>query len=278
MYGMNKLVLLLSCALTHSKVPPPEYRAPVCRHQPCFRRKIRTTIVIEDSLWQDMQLAAGGGDPTQEIVNQLEITFEGVNRHLEELDNGGFVVDFGTRVTKLADSGIRLENSYVDRLDRNKTRRFERDNIFAHTFTFQEAVEKLPDRHAVDLRILVIPERGTSPTLATSEETCICNRDWFGCVAIFSIRFQNNWSFHQNIFAHEIGHALGMDLHDDQFYAANPGDKLLMWSSVGRGAFIWSPEAKQRINTQDNSCLRRVQLLPDSASSLDSSAVVFPDD
>merc|ERR1712106_649957 len=56
-------------------------------------------------------------------------------------------------------------------------------------------------------------------------------------------------------FAHEIGHALGMDLHDDQFYSSNPGDRLLMWSSVGRGATVWSPEARRRIRNQDNSCL-----------------------
>merc|ERR1712106_292939 len=135
-------------------------------------------------------------------------------------------------------------------------KRFDPDNSFSHTFTFQEAVQKLADRSAVDLRILVIPKRGTGPT-GTAEETCICNPDWFGCVAIFSIRSLNNWSYHKNIFAHEIGHALGMDLHDDQFYSSNPGDRLLMWSSVGRGATVWSPEARRRIRNQDNSCLAR---------------------
>ena len=158
-------------------------------------------------------------------------------------------------MVKLGRSEISLKNNYVDRINGNVTKRVDPDNIFSHTFAFQEAVQKLADRNAVDLRILVIPERGTDPTLATSEETCICNPDWFGCVAIFSIRSLNNWSYHKNIFAHEIGHALGMDLHDDQFYSSNPGDRLLMWSSVGRGAAVWSPEARRRIRNQDNSCL-----------------------
>jgi len=271
-------VMMLSwlTMLQAKKAPPPGKTDPVCEQHPCFMRKIRARIVIEDNLWDAMSSAGGGGDPSQDIVHQLETIFDGVNKHLRELDNGGFMVDFNRNVIKLGESAIKLKKSYVDRLDRNITKKFNKNNIFAHTFTFQEAVQDLSDRHAVDLRILVIPERGTNPVLATSEETCICNRTWFGCVAIFSIRFLNNWSYHQTIFAHEIGHTLGMDLHDDEFYTSNPGDKLLMWSRVGRKAFIWSPEARRRINRQDNSCLRRVQHIP-SLSSTVSSAVVFPD-
>merc|ERR1719483_747517 len=147
-----------------------------------------------------MSSAAGGDDPTEEINHQLENMFNGVDKHLSNLDNAGFKVDFGRRVVKLGRSEISLKNNYVDRINGNVTKRVDPDNIFSHTFTFQEAVQKLADRNAVDLRILVIPERGTDPTLATSEETCICNPDWFGCVAIFSIRSLTNWPYHKNIF------------------------------------------------------------------------------
>jgi len=274
-------VLVLGClaSLQARKEPPPGQTEPVCESPPCFLRKIRASIVIEDSLWEDMSSGRNNKGSSQEIVKQLKTVFEGVNKHLSRLDNGGFMVEFDHNVTKLGESGIRLKNTYVDRLNRNISKTFDKNNIFAHTFTFQEAVQELPNRHVVDLRILVIPERGTiqHTVLATSEETCICNRNWFGCIAVFSIRFKKNWSYHQTIFAHEIGHTLGMDLHDDQFYTANPGDKLLMWSRVGRKAFIWSPEARRRINNQDNSCLRRVHHITSSVSP-GSSAVVFPDD
>merc|ERR1712106_564349 len=235
--------------------PPSFARPPVCKNPPCSMKRIGVSIYIEDSLWDKMSNITGGDDPTDKITDQLKNIFKGVNEHLATLDNGGFKVEIGRPVVKLGRSEISLKNNYVDRINGNVTKRFDPDNIFSHTFAFQEAVQKLADRSAVDLRILVIPERGPDPTLATSEETCICNPDWFGCVAIFSIRSLTNWSYHKNIFAHEIGHALGMDLHDDQFYSSNPGDRLLMWSSVGRGAAVWSPEAQRRIRNQDNSCL-----------------------
>ena len=224
-------------------------------------RKIRASIVIEDSLWEDMSTFHGEDDPTQEIVNQLETLFKGVNKHLVRLDNGGFMVDFDHNVTNFGKSGIRLKNTYIDRTDKNILKKFDKSDIFAHTFTFQEAVEVLPNRYDVDLRILIIPERtliGNLQPRGTAEETCICNPDWFGCIAVFSIVLKNNWSFHQTVFAHEIGHTLGMDVHDDQFYNEDIKDKLLMWSSVSREAFVWSEEARRRINNQDNSCLCRV--------------------
>ena len=153
-----------------------------------MQRMIRARILIEDNLWDAMSSAAGGGDPSQDIADQLETAFDGVNKHLRELDNGGFMVDFDHNVTKLGESGIRLRKSFVDRRHGNVTKMFDKNDIFSHTFTFQEAVQELPDRRAVDIRILVIPMRGGGQELAAAEETCICNPGWFGCVAIFSIR------------------------------------------------------------------------------------------
>merc|ERR1712106_51525 len=236
-------------------LPPPSFVNQECyTSQPCYMKRIGASIYIEDSLWDKMSSLTRGNDPTEEITDNLKTIFKGVNKHLATLDNGGFKVEIERPVAKLGRSEISLKNNYVDRINGNVTKRFDPDNSFSHTFTFQEAVQKLADRSAVDLRILVIPERGTDPT-GTAEETCICNPDWFGCVAIFSIRFLTNWSYNENILAHEIGHTLGIDLYDDQFYSSNPGDRLLMWSSVGRGAAVWSPEAQRRIRNQDNSCL-----------------------
>jgi len=227
---------------------------------------IKASVVIEDSLWEEISTVVGGGDPTREIVKQLENLFEGVNKHLVRLDNGGFMVDFDHNITKLGESSINFKSTYVDRQKGNITKEFDNNDIFAHTYAFQEAVQELPDRNAVDIRILVISERNTTgkkqSVKATAEENCICNPNWFGCIAVFSIKLKNDWSYHQTIFAHEIGHSLGMDVHDDEFYTADMKDKLLMWSSVNRGAFIWSAEARKRISRHDNSCLcKRIGLL-----------------
>eukprot|EP00092_Neocalanus_flemingeri_P022449 GFUD01024347.1.p1 GENE.GFUD01024347.1~~GFUD01024347.1.p1 ORF type:complete len:270 (+),score=62.11 GFUD01024347.1:72-881(+) len=260
------LLFWVSC--TAQKSPPPEFVGPVCDKPPCTRRVIKVKMYIEDSLWDRMAREARG-DPTELLGVQMDIIFTYVNRILQQLDNGGFKVDFARDVVKLNRSEIVLEDTYVDRINGNKTTKVDPTDIISQTFQFQEAVQKLPDRNSTDLRILFITERGSDPTLATAEETCICNPDWFGCIAVFSIRFLDNWGHHQAVFAHEIGHALGMDLHDDQFYTSNPKSRLLMWSSVGFQAYIWSPEAKRRINNQDNSCL---------AKDVPSSSIVFPDD
>jgi len=266
------ILILISLVVFPSlgrKPPAPNYEKPVCYSEPCTKRIIKAKIYVEDTLWDNMSDLVGQDDPGFVIRKQLDNTFSKVNKLLGELDNGGYRVEYVRNVTKLGASNIKLKDTYVDRINGNKTKKVDINNIFSHTFTFQEAVQKLPGRRNVDLRILIIPERrGGGPTLATAEETCICNYNWFGCIAVFSIRKLNDWTFHSTIFAHEIGHALGMDLHDDSFYENNPGNKLIMWSEVGSNANIWSPEAKRRINRQDNSCLKR----------RDKSAIIFPDE
>jgi len=264
---MRYSVILLSFLTTIAKkLPPPDKTLPVCEDPPCYRKKIRTEIIIDNSLWDSLKYRDPSGDPSQFIILQLENMFEDVNNLLKNLDNGGYMVDFDHNITKLEDSGIRLKDTYVDRLDNNITKKFDKNKIHSHTFAFQEAVQDLPDRFSVDLRILVIPYSGYGPTIGTAEETCICNPNWFGCVAVFAIEFENDWSYHQTIFAHEIGHTIGMDLHDDEFYTYNPGNKLIMWSGIGRQADIWSPEARRRINSQNNSCLAVEQSRPSSAT------------
>jgi len=244
------------------KLPPPEYVSAVCDKPDCSRKLIKTKVYVEDNLWYRFgtQPHVDADNPIPEIARQLEWLFDKfVNHHLGNLDNGGFKIEWDIAdIVKLNRSDVVPADTYIDRLNNNKTMQADPKDIFSHTFTFQEAVEKLPDRSDFDLRVLFILHRSFDEDrpLATAEETCICNPNWFGCVAIFSLRFWDNWAFDQSVFTHEIGHTLGMDLHDDTFYTHNPGNMLLMWSGVGFHADIWSPEAQRRIKNQDNSCLR----------------------
>jgi hypothetical protein len=236
------------------KEEAPEFVKPVCENFPCKMRFIKAKSYIEDSLWLKM-----GEDPETKIKGQLNVLSDAVNKHLENLDNGGYNIDLAANVVKLSESKIFLKDTYVDRLDGNVTKQADPEKIHSHTFTFQEAVQLLPDRSSVDVRVLFIRERGPSP-YATAEETCMCNLAWFGCIVVFSIRDRNIWADNSAIMAHEVGHTLGMDIHDDDIYKDNPGNRLLMWSGIGRSADIWSPEAKRRINKQDNSCLKTMEI------------------
>eukprot|EP00092_Neocalanus_flemingeri_P040716 GFUD01044328.1.p1 GENE.GFUD01044328.1~~GFUD01044328.1.p1 ORF type:complete len:264 (+),score=58.21 GFUD01044328.1:228-1019(+) len=254
------LLFWVSC--TAQKSPPPEFVGPVCDKPTCTRRVINVKMYIEDSLWDRMAREARG-NPTELIGKQMDTIFSRVNKHLKNLDNGGFKVDFARDVVKLNRSEIVLEDTYVDRINSNKTTKVDPTNIFSHTFTFQEAVQKLPDRHSTDLRILFIPEKGPDPTLATSEETCICNPEWFGCIAVFSIRFLDNWG-HTRL-------CLPMRLATPWVWTCmtTSSTPATLRAGFSCGAYIWSPEAKRRINNQDNSCL---------AKDVPSSSIVFPDD
>ena len=214
---------------------------------------------------------------------------EGINSHLARLDNGGFEVVVAGTATKISRSDVRLANTFVDRNDRNRTKNFSPKDIVAQTFAFQEAVHKLPRglKQEVNLRILFMRE-GPHPSLGTAEEMCICDQHPvfnYGCVAIFAIRHLDQWTFHTSIFAHEIGHTLGAEEHDDEHYQNNDDERLLMWSKVllydilsiffglshnalmyiyiqisgapqvGRNATIWSPEARTAIASTNHSCL-----------------------
>ena len=234
---------------------------------PNYMRSIQTKIYIDDQLYRSMQAYFGKLNVNDEINAQIQRTFKEVNKLLLKLDKGGYRVEFPGETSKLENSEIKLGQTYIDRRRGNVRRPFDPHDVFAYTFTFQEAVEKLPDRFAVDLRILFIREPIFSATVAASEENCMCNPKWFGCVLVFSIAYLDQWWYDKSIFAHEIGHTLGMDVHDNQVYEANPGNMLLMWQNVSHSAHIWSPESRKRINGHDNSCLRKAQRGEESLSS-----------
>ena len=78
------------------------------------------------------------------------------NRELKLLDEGGYKLKQHKRYMNLRYSDIHIHNTYWDRLGilpntmRNLSDNF--DNIFAHAFTMQQAVEKMPNRWDVDVR------------------------------------------------------------------------------------------------------------------------------
>jgi len=243
------------------KQPPPKFEKPICIKPPCLMKKIRVKVYIEDSLWNMM--SEDGSDPSEDIIGRMEELFEEINKHLNNLDNGGYMIEFNQKVVKLGDTDIVLKDSYVDRNDGNVTKEFKSDSINSFTFAFQESVGlmDLKERMIWDMRILVIHKspKDKSFFTGTAEESCLCNPDTFACTAVFSIRDPTRWTTDKTIFAHEIGHSLGMDPHDNEFYTDNPDHLLLMWSAIGPDAYIWSPEAKRRINHHDKSCLATVE-------------------
>ena len=80
------------------------------------------------------------------LRGQLARAFNLVNKNLRRLDNGGYKVKFNGTIQRLESSDVKIKKTYVDRLDGNKTKKFDDSNIFSRTFAFQEAVEKMPDR------------------------------------------------------------------------------------------------------------------------------------
>ena len=80
------------------------------------------------------------------LKGQLTSAFKLANEKLRMLDNGGYKVKFNGRIQRLESSDVKIKKTYIDRLDGNKTKKFEHKNIYSYAFTFLEAVEKIPKR------------------------------------------------------------------------------------------------------------------------------------
>ena len=80
------------------------------------------------------------------LSGQVTKIFDLVNQNLRRLDNGGYKVIFNGTIQRFENSDVKIEKTYVDRTDGNKTKTFDSSDMFSHTFTFQEAVEKMPGR------------------------------------------------------------------------------------------------------------------------------------
>ena len=75
-----------------------------------------------------------------------------INEDLKLLDNGGFEIHYDQGLAKLSNSDVKMKRKYKDRLDNNRKKIFENSDILAHAFSFQEAVQKMPNRTDVDVR------------------------------------------------------------------------------------------------------------------------------
>ena len=80
------------------------------------------------------------------LRRQVTKVFHLVNKNLGKLDDGGFKVKFNRTIQTLEKSDVKIQKHYVDRSDGNITKTFDSSNMNAHTFTFQQAVEKMPGR------------------------------------------------------------------------------------------------------------------------------------
>lgn len=231
--------------------PPTKDPSPKCLKPPCKMKKIKTKFYVSDDLWNSFQKV---GD--ERIKTMFDNTVKGVNEYLSKLDNGGYKVVVEDPLIQLNNSDVQFKENYVDRLDRNKTKNFDKTKIEAYTFAFQEAVQELQNRNDVDLRILLIQRQSYFHPYAQTEEHCICNPTGFGCITVLSIRSPTNWGT-AALLTHEIGHALGPYFHDDLYYKQSftSGD-LLLWPAVNPEAHIWSPKVREKINEQDHSCLQ----------------------
>ena len=175
------------------KQPPPKFKKPTCNKPPCLKKIIGVKVYIEDTLWN--KTSWGGSDPTEDIIDKMENIFKGINKYLANLDNGGFMIDFDKKVEKLGNSDIVLKDTYLDRANGNVTKALNREEFWALTFAFQQSVELLKDRNAVDIRILVSQKHPNDPqtTIGLAEEDCLCNPKTFACIANFSIKFLDDW-------------------------------------------------------------------------------------
>ena len=234
----------LISALSKKLAPPTSDPKPKCNRKVCSKTRVWAKVYIDDLLWEQYISwnKRQRGHVDLSLEQRVSRVVDGINSHLARLDNGGFEVVIAGHVNKISQSDVRLGDTYVDRVDKNKTKKFSVQDVVAQTFAFQEAVFKLPTplKHEVNLRILFMKETRPYTLQGTAEEMCICDQHPvfnFGCVAIFAIRHLDQWTFHTSIFAHELGHALGAAEHDDKYYRHSSGDRLIMWSKVGLTTF-----------------------------------------
>ena len=80
------------------------------------------------------------------LSGQVRAIFDLVNKNLRKLDDGGYKVKLKGKIQRFENSDVKIKNTFVDRNDGNKTKRFDSSSIISHVYTFQEAVEKMPGR------------------------------------------------------------------------------------------------------------------------------------
>ena len=58
----------------------------------------------------------------------------------------GFQVVLNSTIQRLENSDVHIKKQYMDRLDGNVMKELDQANMYALTFTFQEAVERMEGR------------------------------------------------------------------------------------------------------------------------------------
>ena len=123
------------------------------------------------------------------LRKQLREMFDQANENLRRLDNGGYEVTFNGTIQRLENSDVKIKRTYVDRLNKNVTKKFKHSNIFAHTFTFQEAVEKMPGRYISMTRLYGFlkesprpsPQKYTNDIISNGAKTRLSTFSYFIC-------------------------------------------------------------------------------------------------
>ena len=108
-------------------------------------RVVTMKVYVGRDIWEAIKEEVDT-DVKQYMVESLDKVFPIVNKQLKNLDNGGYFVQFDKTVHRLEKSDVKIKKTYMDRLDGNATKKFRQSDMFSHTFTFQEAVQKMKGR------------------------------------------------------------------------------------------------------------------------------------
>ena len=107
-------------------------------------RQVEVKVYVNEDLWkrteEDLE---PGGDVNKAIIEKVEKLFKFTNPELRKLDEGGFALKFDKTIQRLEKSDVKIRKTYIDRLDNNVSKSFSDEDVFSHTFTFQEAVQEM---------------------------------------------------------------------------------------------------------------------------------------
>ena len=124
---------------------------PRCLEPPCHLQKIKTKFYINDELW-NLAIKSSTDSINSYLSQQIGKIIFRINKNLARLDNGGYEIHFDRPAVKLNTSDVKMKEKYKDRHNLDKEKIFDNSNIYAHAFSFQEAVKKMKNRNQVDVR------------------------------------------------------------------------------------------------------------------------------
>ena len=88
------------------------------------------------------------------LSRYLRNEIDAINRDLNKLDNGGYVIEYNrAEVVQLSKSDVRIAKFYKDKMDGNKIKRCNNEDIVAITQCFQEAAKQLENENNENINI-----------------------------------------------------------------------------------------------------------------------------